>query len=72
MNFSSEQVWRRRGREPQGKMGCSRGLLIGCSCGDFDIMLILGTTAFISSVDKVQPNANSHPLAPKAQNAADE
>lgn len=53
-------------------MGCSWGLLIGCSCGDFDIVLILGTTAFISSVDKVQPNTNSHPLALRAQNAADE
>lgn len=53
-------------------MGCSWGLLIRCSCGDFDIVLILGTTAFISSVDKVQPNTNSHPLALRAQNAADE
>lgn len=72
MNFSSGRVRRRRGREPQGETGCSWGLLIGCSCRDFDIALILGTTAFISSVDKVQPNANSHPLAPRAPNAADE
>lgn len=72
MNFSFERVRRRRGREPQGEMDRSWGLLIGCSCGDFDITLILGTTAFISSVDKVQPNANSHPIALRPQNAADE
>lgn len=72
MNFSSERVSKRRGRGPQGEMGCSWGLLIGCSCEDFDITLILGTTAFISSVDKVQPNANSHPIALRVENAADQ